>query len=329
MKSRATIIPIAGGKGGAGKTFFAANIAAAMANMGYATLAVDLDLGGSNLYSFLGLPNRYPGVGDFLKARSDELEDLMVATGIPNLQFIPGDGKTPFLANIPYAQKIRLISRIKKLPAEYIFLDLGSGTSFNTLDFFRLSTHGVVITTFDYPSIINMMLFLKHLILRVIERAFASDNQIRKLLQSFNKQPMVDGDTDIRTLQSRLAGIDPEAGKRVKELCGMYRPRIVFNLGENPREIGVADQISRGLESNISVGVDYFGFIFDDSAVRQSVKKQIAFLPNFQESLAAKSIMRIAERIVNYWNKPIDNSSQHLLRRLLKETDNKDLPHLE
>lgn len=324
MQSETFIIPIAGGKGGVGKTFFAANIAVAMANMGYTTLAVDLDLGGSNLHSFFGLPNKYPGIGDFLKARSAELEDLMVSTGIPNLQFIPGDGRTPFLANIPYAQKIRLISRIKKLPADYIFLDLGSGTSFNTLDFFRISTHGFVITTFDYPSTISMMVFLKHLILRVIERAFASDNQIRKLLHNFNKQSMADGNTDIRTLQSRMARIDPKAGKTVKELCSMYRPRVVFNSGENPKEIRIADQISRGLESNISVEVDYFGFIFDDSAVRQSVKKQIAFLPNFQESLAGKSIMRIAKRIVKYWNKPINNSSQHLFARILEVSENQN-----
>ncbi|UCD32063.1 MAG: P-loop NTPase [Desulfobacterales bacterium] len=322
MKPETFIIPVAGGKGGVGKTFFAANIAIAMAAMGHTVLAIDLDLGGSNLHSFFGLPNKYPGIGDFLKARSAELEDLMVATKIPNLQFIPGDGRTPFLANIPYAQKIRLISRIKRLPAEYIFLDLGSGTSFNTLDFFRISNHGFVITTFDYPSTISMMIFLKHLILRVIERSFAGDNQMRQLLKHFNKQSMTDGPTDIRTLQSRIASIDPEAEKTVKELCNMYRPRVVFNLGENPRDIKVADQISRGLESNVSVEVDYFGFIFDDLAVRQAVKKQIALLPHFQESLAGNCIMRIAERMVKYWNRPINNSSLHLLRRILEVTEN-------
>ena len=124
------VIAIASGKGGVGKTSLTANLGVAMAKMGYATVAMDMDLGGSNLHSFLGLPNRFPGIGDFLKAGNKELEAFLVSTDIPHLKFLSGDGRTPFLANISYARKVRLISDIKKLPADYIFLDLGAGTSF-------------------------------------------------------------------------------------------------------------------------------------------------------------------------------------------------------
>ena len=160
MKTKTSIIPVAGGKGGVGKTFFVANLAIAMANMGYKTVAVDMDLGGSNLHFFLDLPKRFPGIGDFLKARSAELEDLIVSTEVPNLHFIPGDGLTPFMANIPYVQKLRLISRIKKLPAEYVLLDLGAGTSFNTLDFFRMSTSSSGYLAFSQTAE-NMSEFMK------------------------------------------------------------------------------------------------------------------------------------------------------------------------
>jgi len=128
MKSDVTIIPIAAGKGGVGKSFLAANLAIALAELGHRTIAVDLDLGGCNLHSFLGLPNRFPGVGDFLKARSAQLEELLVPTQAPHLSFLPGDGKTPFMANIAYAQKVKLIYHIEKLRAEYIILDLGAGS---------------------------------------------------------------------------------------------------------------------------------------------------------------------------------------------------------
>jgi len=318
MNTKRSIIPVAGGKGGVGKTFLAANLAIAMANQGYATLVVDLDLGGSNAHSFLNLPNRFPGVGDFLKARSAELADLIVPTQVPNLQFIPGDGLTPFMANIAYAQKVKLISCIKKLPAEYIFLDLGAGTSFNTLDFFRISPHGLVVVTPDYLSIMSMMAFLKHLILRIVERAFAKNHQIRILLHDYYKQPMTAGQTNLSVLKSEIAAIDPEAGKRVTEFCQKYRPRIVFNMGEHPDEIKIAEQINKSLESNLDLKVDYFGFIFNDASVRQSVKERVAFLPNFQENKAAKSIVRVAERIEKYLNEPVDNSSQYLLRRVME-----------
>ena len=75
------IIPVASGKGGVGKTFIAANLAIALAEMGHRVIAVDLDLGGSNLHSFLGLSNRHPGIGDFLKARTAELDELFTFIG--------------------------------------------------------------------------------------------------------------------------------------------------------------------------------------------------------------------------------------------------------
>ncbi len=316
MNTKKAIIPVAGGKGGVGKTFLAANLAMAMANRGYTTLVVDLDLGGSNLHSFLNLPNRYPGVGDFLKARSAELVDLIVPTQVPNLHFIAGDGLTPFMANIAYAQKVKLISSIKQLPAEYIFLDLGAGTSFNTLDFFRISTHGLVVVTPDYPSIMSMMAFLKHLMLRIFERAFAKHHQIRTLLHNYYKQSMTAVQTNLGLLKSEMAAIDPAAGQRVTEFCRKYRPRIVFNMGEHPDEITIAEQIDNSLELNLDLKVDYFGFVFHDAAVRQSVKERVAFLPNFQESAAAESIVRVAQRIEKYLNQPVDNSALYLLRRL-------------
>ena len=56
MAERATIIPIAGGKGGVGKTFVAANLAVALAKRGHSTIAVDLDLG--KLRHQEGIPER-------------------------------------------------------------------------------------------------------------------------------------------------------------------------------------------------------------------------------------------------------------------------------
>jgi len=318
MNATTTIIPIAGGKGGIGKTFFAANLAIALADMGHKTVAVDLDLGGSNLNYFLGLPNKFPGIGDFLKLRTAELEELTVSTETPNLKFIPGDGKTPFMANIPHAQKVRLISRIKKLDARYIILDLGAGTSFNTLDFFRMSSHGLVVTSPDYISIMSTMAFLKHLLLRIIERYFAGNHEIRSLLRDFYKQSLKEDQMNIRDLESRIAAIDFNAGNKISELCKKYRPRVVFNKGEHPDEIKLSEKINTSLERNLSIEVDYFGFIFQDPFVQESIKKRMAFLPSSQGSIAAESIVRIAERIVKYWNKPIDNSSHRLLNSVKK-----------
>jgi flagellar biosynthesis protein FlhG len=313
MKKRTEIIPIASGKGGVGKTFLTANLAFALAEMGHQTLAVDMDLGGSNLHSFLGFSNRFPGIGDFLKARSAELEEMLVPTEAPNLQFLAGDGMTPFMANIPYAQKIRLISRIVKLPAEYILLDLGAGTSFNTLDFFRLSHHGFVITTPEYPAIMSMLAFLKHFLLRVIEGNFTTNYRIREILHLLYKQPMNGQQSIIITVLSKIAAADAEAGEIVKAVFHDYRPRVIFNMGGHPDEVKIAEQIDYSLKNILSIEADYFGFVFDDPTIRESIRKRTAFFPNYREGVASESITRIAERIVKFWDRPVKNSARHVL----------------
>jgi len=47
------IYPIGGGKGGVGKSFITANLGALLAKQGKRVVLVDLDLGGSNLHTFL------------------------------------------------------------------------------------------------------------------------------------------------------------------------------------------------------------------------------------------------------------------------------------
>ncbi len=312
-KSKPTIIPFAGGKGGVGKTFIAANIAIALAEMGHPTVAVDLDLGGSNLHSMLGLVNKYPGIGDFLKARSGALEDMLVPTHTTNLRFISGDGLSPFMANIPYAQKRRLISNIKRLSAKYIILDLGSGTAFNTLDFFRMSQHGFVIYTPEYTSIMNMLGFLKNFVLRMIERNFRSNAVVREVMRNMYKLSMKDKQVDIEAVQSEISSVDLEAGETVSALCREYRPRLVLSMGRYPDEAKEAKNISSNLKKVLSLEIDHFGFVFNDLDVSESIIRKIPFLPNFRKNIGAINILRTAERIVKFGGEPIEDSASLLL----------------
>ena len=118
MATQTTIIPVASGKGGVGKTCFVSNLGIALAEMGHSTVVVDLDLGGANLHLALGMPNEFPGIGDVLKVKKVPLNELAVSTSFPNLKFLAGDGRIPFMANITYSQKMQLISQLKGLNAD-------------------------------------------------------------------------------------------------------------------------------------------------------------------------------------------------------------------
>ena len=178
-----TIIPVASGKGGVGKSVITANLSVSLAEKGCRVVAVDLDLGGSNLHTCLGLDNNNPGIGDYLRAHYGNLDELLVDTYHPNLKFLAGDARSPLMANLHTAQKNKLMNHLRKLDADYVLLDLGSGSAYNTLDFFAMSYNGLMVCTVEYTSLMNLLTFLKNLALRRIEMQLPRNTFLRKSFQ--------------------------------------------------------------------------------------------------------------------------------------------------
>lgn len=311
-----TIIPIASGKGGVGKSLFAANLSIALARLGHSVIAVDLDLGGSNLYTHLGVPNTHPGIGDFLKSGNIEFNRLLVDTGVPNLRFIPGDGRTPFMANIDVRQRALLVEQIKKLTARYVFLDLGAGSVFNTLNFFGLSKRSIVVTTFETPAIMNFVMFLRNFIFRVISGLTRSNPEVLKLVTESFQQPIEAAPVTVASLLRRIARTAPALAARIEQVCSQYHPRIIFNMGEFPEELKIASKIDSTLKQGLSVEAEFFGFVNFDDTVRRSAKRKEVLLIKHPGSAAARCIRKIAVDI----EKSGDTCFAHSAGRLYAET---------
>ena len=314
-----TIIPIASGKGGVGKSIFSANLAIALARLGHPTIAVDLDLGGSNLHTCLGMPNTLPGIGDFLKSNAGRFEDLPVETPVPNLKFLPGDGKTPFMANLSHPQRIRLARAIRTLPARFVILDLGAGSSFNTLNLFGLAASGIMITTFETTSIMNCVMFLRNFIFRMLSGIACKDEMaFGRLIQAFEQPSRTKAQT-IESLLDILHGTNPVLAETARKFCGRFRPRIVFNMGDHPDELAVLPRIASSLKNGLSMEADYLGFLFHDDVVRRSAKNRETLLVHHPFSTFSRGIIRIAETVSLGWDAPMPDSAARLTAETLKQ----------
>lgn len=313
MMSETTIIPVAGGKGGVGKTLLTANLAMALAQLGHPTIVVDLDLGNSNLNSFLGLPNQFPGVGDFLRIGSKPLQDFLVETNIENLQLIPGDGRMPFMANITYYQKQRLIRHLMDLSSRYVLLDLGAGCTFNTLDFFAIASSGIIVTTPEYPSIMSMLAFLKNHLLRILERSVSKEPGAFEIIHDMFIQPVTGPQTTIASLRDRVKGVNPDVAAKIDASCRQIRPRLIYNMGEHPSDLEMLGTIDQTLKQVLALEADHFGFVFFDPSVREAIRKRTPLILYNGEGRVAESIRHIAERIVRFWDQPVPNSANLLL----------------
>ncbi len=164
------IFSIGAGKGGVGKSFITANLGVLFANQGHRVLLVDLDLGGPNLHTFLGLKNPKTGLNEFLNKTCKNLDDAIVPTPTPNLSIISSVHCSMEIANLFYAQKLKIIKAIQNLPHDIILLDLGAGTNFNNLDFFLTSNRGLFILTPEPTSIENTAHFIKASYVRMVKQ---------------------------------------------------------------------------------------------------------------------------------------------------------------
>ena len=315
MDTKSTIIPVAGGKGGVGKSLVAANLSIALAQLGHSTVVIDLDLGGSNLHLMLGRKNENRGIGDYLNHEGIRFEALCVQTEWPQLRFIPGDGTIPFLANISYAGKQKIIREIKKLNAKYIILDLGAGTSLNTLDFFHIVNRGLLVTATNRVSVINMLAFLKNYLLRIIDRELLKDIDARLHIQELFSRSASQKRITIDSVIKELRSTDTEAAEKVGLICQNTQPRIVHNLIHDLQDLQFADIVKKSANSILSLDPSHFGAVFADRSVPDSIREGVPLLQFNRESIAAQCIFSLASEIVLFWDGKLENTEQILKRK--------------
>jgi flagellar biosynthesis protein FlhG len=169
---------IGGGKGGVGKSIFTMALGVTLARLGNQVILVDGDLGGANLHTMMGI--RFPEVTleDFLLRKVDRLEDLLLPTSLEGIKLICGADDLLGAANPTFSQKMRFFKDLEELPADFVLLDLGAGTSFNTLDFFNNSPGKIAVFTGVSTSLQNVYGFIKCALFRKIAREFAREDQV-------------------------------------------------------------------------------------------------------------------------------------------------------
>ena len=325
MAERTTIIPIAGGKGGVGKSFVTANLAVALARRGHRTIAVDLDLGNSNLHTLLGLHNRYAGIGEYLRGTIKcAPAELIVETSVPGLGFIPGDGRMPFMANITYNQKLGIIRLLKALSARYILLDLSAGTAYNTLDLFQIAKSGIVVTTPEHPALMSSLVFVKNLVLRVIDQQLRRGIKDKERLNEMYKQSVKDPVFTVEKFRQDLAEEEPEAAEAIAGICQRIRPRFVYNMVENVKDTEVFSNIDRTFAEVLSIKCDHLGLIPYDRRVRQFLKEPGIFLIDGPKSPTTETIDRLGHRVVHLWDRPLEGSADVLAEYARKVLPSED-----
>ncbi len=292
------VLPVASGKGGVGKSLFASNIAIALAEAGKQVILADLDLGASNLHLILGIGAVKQGIGTFLTSSTLNFEDIIIDTEYKNLRFIPGDAEIPGMANLKTGQKTKLIRRLFTLDADFLILDLGAGTSFNTIDFFLSSSMGVIVTAPTLTSTLNAYLFLKNTVFRLMTSIFSKKSPAGMYLESLRKEGTSLQKVYIPKLLERIRLKDPESYRKYQERMKNFHPMLVLNLLENPKDASKADKIRRSTKEYLGIDMEHLGVIYFDHYQEIALNSRLPIIKYKPECVLSQALYRIADKLI-------------------------------
>ena len=297
-KSTPKILAIGGGKGGAGKSVFSTIMAFWLARTGNRTVLMDLDLGGANLHTLLGIKSPDRTLNDFITRRFGELEDICIDTSEKNLRLISGASDVLSLANPHFSQKIKLMTHLSRLDADCVVLDLGAGTSFNVLDFFLIAHKKIIVLTPEPTSIQNAYIFVRNAVYRKLSRLSSKNPSLQALIKIAMDPKNV---LKIRTIKELFQFIEESDEKNIIEVLkkeiGDIHLGVVTNMVRNEKEENAGRIVQIVAEKYLTIPSTDLGCVSYDNHIRKMVSDMVPLINLDQSSQAFGNIYEIANKL--------------------------------
>lgn len=295
--SNKTIWAVGGGKGGTGKSFFAANLALNLASKEEDIVLIDADFGGPNLHTFLGMKETEVDLGHFFSNKITELKDTAVTTPFEGLNLIRGTDSLLFTANLNYYKKLKLIRHIKAFDVKRVIIDIGTGASYNCVDFFLLSNPGILVVNPEPTSIENAYYFLKSCIIRIL-KIYIDYYKIEGLVQKISTQ-IKENSKSIYTFLNEIISHDSYYADVLYKALKKFKPCLIINKARDEKDYILGHSISQVVQKYLVVDLNFLGAIPFDEKVHWSLKNISPYILNYPDSEASISIKSLTEKILN------------------------------
>jgi flagellar biosynthesis protein FlhG len=285
------VITVGGGRGGVGKSLLTVNLGVYLAQLGREVLIVDADLSGSSLHIQLGLDR--PPMAD-----RDAVEHLAVepvTTSVPGLRMLPSPYDPTASSPFRPGRKARWLSRLRALPADYVLLHLGAGTSPATLDLFLASDVGLCVTVPDPAAVESTYRFLRSLYLRRLRRVLMKERFKLRLVERVMQS--------LEPLPSPLAVIEA-IGRHDKALADIaalelqrVRARLVVNQTRLRTDVELGPTMQTMVRRYLGLTLDYLGHIEQDDQAWLTARRRRPLLVDSPTAKSARNLERIVRRV--------------------------------
>jgi flagellar biosynthesis protein FlhG len=260
-------------------------------------VAIDLDLGGANLHTCLGLPIPEKTLSDYLVKKYRSLAEIKTPTPISGLSIISGAQDDMGITNLKNLQNKKILSAFGELEADIVLLDLGAGTANNTLDFFIAADQGILTALPEPTSLENTYRFIKaffHRKLKMIDEFLEFGPLIDKTYNSKISENEIPSD-----LVNRVSAINPQLGARLKIEIDKINPKLIVNQVRTQTDIDIGHSMKIICKKYFGINIDYAGHLDYDAAVWQSIKRRRPLIIEFPHSKLVSNFEQIVQKLLN------------------------------
>ena len=215
-----SVLTIASGKGGVGKTFFSSHLAQSLAKDGKKVCTIDLDFTGPNLHTLIPPNNTAKNIAQWHPGLS--LSKFVTKTHVSNIDIIIG---STFFS--PFSCEVDLWKNIKNLSYDFIILDLGAGSEWTKTLFYTQADKRILMMKPEPTSIENHYHFVKMSLYHQL-MAEPSWEDLKPLIHDFfvsEKQTAM-----IKNLLNEISAIDKKFYKTVHHILNNLRYSLVMNM---------------------------------------------------------------------------------------------------
>lgn len=287
----ASIVSIASGKGGVGKSFVASNLGYLLAEKGKRVVLADLDVGGADLHILFGIFKPKHHLGHFLQKDIKQLDDALIDIEFSkNLYLLAGAGDTLETANPNYAAKNKLMNHIRKLEADVIIVDIGAGVNYHALDFFLMADHHLVVTNPEPTAIFDAYKLIKLASIRNALSFFMKRGDTAKELEKKDFSS-IDEILDILKLS------DEDSKKAAKEAMKTFEPMLLINKSKTENGQFNSNQLKKILKQYVGNDLHVLGEVPVDKNIDKAINSYMPLVMSAPRSMATKALKITAHKL--------------------------------
>lgn len=287
---------IGGGKGGTGKTFLTSSIGIFLAKAGKKVVLIDVDIGGANLHSLLGINRPKKSLTNFFEM-GIPLSRLAVKTGVDNMSLITGDVHSLASDSIKFTQKLKLFRHIVKLNKQYVIIDLGGGSHNNTIDTFLMADKRIAVLEPEIIAIENMYHFVKNALFRKIRmalRTYGFKEIVEHMWEQREKHNIKSLKELIESLKESFSYLRDILDKELYD----FKVYLVLNKIRSSQDILIGSSMKSIFMKYLGINAQFAGYVEYDDAVWRSIRERRPLMLNYSLSRVAKEIGVFTENLL-------------------------------